>query len=378
MAEIATEQKPSEEEIEGYEETAGDDSTGYPLDSLFIRQETRSVSEVLNRVEKNRWILDPDFQRDFVWPLDKQSKLIESCIMRIPLPVFYVAEGPGGEIIIVDGLQRVTTFVNYVNDEFKIQGTGFNDGGNKENSIEGKKFSQLPLKLQERILDTQLVMYILDANAPERARLDIFERVNSGVALTRQQMRNAVYSGPATRWLRDAVESDLFHDATGGSLNSKTMRDREAVNRFCAFSILGVEEYRGDMDEFLAKSLRYMNDPDNEACLNDLMKKFERSLRSNQQLFGGHAFRKSLVDGDPYSKRSILNISLFDVCTVILAEYPEEISLESESRYKMRNGLIHLIMYDEEFYNAISFFTNNTKSVKARFELATKAFEIRN
>ena len=378
MAEIATEQKPSEEEIEGYEETAGDDSTGYPLDSLFIRQETRSVSEVLNRVEKNRWILDPDFQRDFVWPLDKQSKLIESCIMRIPLPVFYVAEGPGGEIIIVDGLQRVTTFVNYVNDEFKIQGTGFNDGGNKENSIEGKKFSQLPLKLQERILDTQLVMYILDANAPERARLDIFERVNSGVALTRQQMRNAVYSGPATRWLRDAVESDLFHDATGGSLNSKTMRDREAVNRFCAFSILGVEEYRGDMDEFLAKSLRYMNDPDNEACLNDLMKKFERSLRSNQQLFGEHAFRKSLVDGDPYSKRSILNISLFDVCTVILAEYPEEIRHESELGHKVRKGLSHLISHNEEFYNAISFFTNNTKSVKARFELAAKAFEIRN
>ena len=378
MAEIATEQKPSEEEIEGYEETAGDDSTGYPLDSLFIRQETRSVSEVLNRVEKNRWILDPDFQRDFVWPLDKQSKLIESCIMRIPLPVFYVAEGPGGEIIIVDGLQRITTFLNYVNGEFKIQGASFNDGGNKESSIEGKKFNQLPLKLQERILDTQLIMYILDADAPERARLDIFERVNSGVALTRQQMRNAVYNGPATRWLRDAVESDLFHDATGGSLNSKTMRDREAVNRFCAFSILGVEEYRGDMDEFLAKSLRYMNDPDNEACLNDLMKKFERSLRSNQQLFGEHAFRKSLVDGDPYSKRSILNISLFDVCTVILAEYPEEILPESESRYKMRNELIHLITHNKEFYNAISFFTNNTKSVKARFELAEKAFEIRN
>ena len=305
--------------------------------------------------------------------------------MRIPLPVFYVAEGPDGEIMIVDGLQRITSFLKYVSDEFKIQGTGFNDGSNNENPIEGKKFSQLPLKLQERILDTQLIMYILDANAPERARLDIFERVNSGVALTRQQMRNAIYNGPATRWLRAAVESDLFYEATGGSLNSKTMRDREAVNRFCAFSILGVEEYRGDMDEFLAKSLRYMNDPDNEACLNDLMKKFERSLRSNQQLFGEHAFRKSLVDalrkslinGELHSRRSVLNISLFDVCTVILAEYPEEIRRKSESGRKIQKGLLHLINDDKEFYNAISFFTNNTKAVRTRFELAEKAFEIR-
>ncbi len=377
MAEIATEQKPPKEEIEGHDKTAGDGSTGYPLDSLFIRQETRSVSEVLGRVKNNRWILDPDFQRDFVWPHDKQSKLIESCIMRIPLPVFYVAEGLGGEIIIVDGLQRITTFLNYVNDEFKIRGTGLNDGGNRESSIEGKKFSQLPLKLQERILDTQLIMYILDANAPERARLDIFERVNSGIALSRQQMRNAVYNGPATRWLKKAVESELFHAATGYALKPEIMRDREAVNRFCAFSILGVDEYRGDMDEFLAKALRYMNDPDNEACLNDLMKKFNRSLQSNRQLFKRHAFRKSLVFEGPGIKRGKLNISLFDVCTVLLAEFPEEISLESELGHKIREAMVNLID-DEQFNSAISYFTNNTKSVRTRFELATKAFGIRN
>ena len=296
--------------------------------------------------------------------------------MRIPLPVFYVAEGPDGEIMIVDGLQRITSFLKYVSDEFKIQGAGFNDGRNSESPIEGKKFSQLPLKLQERILDTQLIMYILDADAPERARLDIFERVNSGVALTRQQMRNAIYNGPATRWLKEAAESKLFREATGGSLNSKTMRDREAVNRFCAFSILGAEGYHGDMDEFLAEALRRMNHPGNKEKLDGLRKKFERSLRSNKQLFGKHAFRKSLAEENPYS-RTTLNISLFDVCTALLAKYPEEISLESELGHKIQKGLIHLINHSEDFYNAISYFTNNTKAVKTRFELAEKTFGIR-
>jgi len=369
MLEPESIQNFQKQDIEG-DDSSRDSQVEYPLDSLFIRQETRSVSEVLKRVKQNRWILDPDFQRAFVWKEDKQSKLIESCIMRIPLPVFYVAEGPEGEIIIVDGLQRITTFLNYVDNKFKIRNTNFEE--DQKSSIEGKYFDELPVNLQERILDTQLIMYILDAKAPERARLDIFERVNSGVALSRQQMRNAIYNGPATLWLKKVVANGLFHDATGGSLRTETMRDREAVNRFCAFSILGVESYRGDMDEFLAKALRYMNDHSNE--LDAIKEKFERSLRSNQNIFGKHAFRKSLISDDSDVSRGILNISLFDVCTVILAEYPEEIQLESEPGRKIREALANLIKDDEEFNSAISYFTNNTKSVRARFALAEKAF----
>lgn len=372
MLEPESIQNSPKKDIEG-DDSSRDSQVEYPLDSLFIRQETRSVSEVLNRVKQKRWILNPDFQRAFVWKEDKQSKLIESCIMRIPLPVFYVAEGPEGEIIIVDGLQRVTTFLHYVDNKFKIRNTNFEE--DQKSSIEGKYFRELPLRLQERILDTQLIMYILDANAPERARLDIFERVNSGISLSRQQMRNAIYNGPATLWLKEIVENGLFRDATGGSLRTETMRDREAVNRFCAFSILGFEKYRGDMDEFLAKALRYMNNHRNE--LDAVKEKFERSLRSNKHLFGRHAFRKSLASDSSGASRGILNISLFDVCTVILAEYPEEIQLESELGGKIRKALVNLIKDDEEFNSAISYFTNNTKSVRTRFALAEEAFGVR-
>src|SRR5450830_1477801 len=150
--------------------------------------------------------------------------------MRIPLPVFYVAEAPDGRIIVVDGLQRLTTFARFLGNELRL--TGLTSENVSGHALEGKYFSELPLNLQERVQDTQLTMYILDAKAPERARLDIFERVNSGEPLTRQQMRNALYNGPATQWLKLAAEKDSFRDATGRSLNVKTMRDREAINRF--------------------------------------------------------------------------------------------------------------------------------------------------
>src|SRR6185437_6637276 len=96
--------------------------------------------------------------------------------------------------------------------------------------------------------------------APERARLDIFERVNSGVPLTRQQMRNALYSGPATLWLKSTADSPVFKLATGDSLDRKAMRDREAINRFCSFYLLGWHSYKsGEMEPFLASGLEVMN-----------------------------------------------------------------------------------------------------------------------
>src|SRR3981189_3135205 len=110
MSTISENTQTEEPEVEGVEVAISDGWGDYPLDAVFVRTETRSVSEVVKRIENKRDILEPDFHRDFVWPTQKQSKLIESCIMRIPLPVFYVAEAKDGRIIVVDGLQRLTTF----------------------------------------------------------------------------------------------------------------------------------------------------------------------------------------------------------------------------------------------------------------------------
>ena len=81
--------------------------------NLFEDTNPRTLKDLLGEIHSRTMVL-PDFQRDFVWPLQKQSKLIESCIMRIPLPVFYVAEAPDGRIIVVDGLQRLTTFARFL------------------------------------------------------------------------------------------------------------------------------------------------------------------------------------------------------------------------------------------------------------------------
>ncbi|MCY4226544.1 MAG: DUF262 domain-containing protein [Gammaproteobacteria bacterium] len=72
----------------------------------MVRSETRTVGEVVKRIKGDRYLMDPDFQRDFVWGPVRQSKLIESCIMRIHLPVLYVAEGIDGRITVVDRVAK--------------------------------------------------------------------------------------------------------------------------------------------------------------------------------------------------------------------------------------------------------------------------------
>ena len=343
----------------------------YPLDSVFVRTEQRTVSEVVKRIRANRYDLNPDFQRDFVWPIEKQSRLIESCLMRIPLPVFYVAEAPDGRIIVVDGLQRLSTFRRYLDNEFRLVFPESENEDHRENPLAGKRFKDLQLNLQERIEDTQLTLYVLDSKAPERAKLDIFERVNSGEPLTRQQMRNCLYNGPATQWLKDAADSTLFLTATGGSLDRKKMRDREAINRFCAFRLIGWQDYPGgDMDGFLAEVLQQMSSSSTEE-LSGLRREFDQSMKNNFSLFSTHAFRKSLV-GKVGGSRTVLNIALFDVCSVGFANVSDQRVTNHQQELR---ELVRRLIQDDEFSNAITYSTNSKKQVRLRFEMMNGAIE---
>ena len=364
MTSTAKRSKQEPEEIEGLDENLEEVNSPFHslLDSVLIRQETRTVYDIVRRIEQGKFILQPDFQRDFVWDQDTQSKLIESCFLRIPLPVFYLAEQHNGTVIVVDGQQRLTTFKRFLNNEFALSGLSGNPAFNR------KTFQDIPPVLQNRLEDTQLILYLIDHKASERARLDIFERVNSGYPLTRQQMRNCLYMGQATRWLKEQAQTNWFLEATGMSLDSKTMRDREVINRFCGFYLLGFEKYEGDLDEFLAKTLQYMNEMKSTE-LDSLTKKFRLSMENNFFLYGKNAFRKHSA-GDMHKGR--LNIALFDVFSTYLANYSQQ-EVKNKAT-KLKTGFYSLLE-DGNFWNAISSGTNSQKNVQSRFELASQALK---
>ena len=174
--------------------------------------------------------------------------------------------------------------------------------------------------------------------------------------------------GPATLFLKDEAKSDIFLKATGWSLNTKTMRDREFVNRFCAFQLLGLDKYRGDMDVFLGECLRCMNRME-EADLVRLSEELRRSLANNYLLFKRQAFRKHTSEGQ---WRSVVNASLWDVMSTGLSRYPE--ARVSACAERLREA-IRALFNDDEFYEAITSGTNGTRKVKTRFRMTREIFE---
>lgn len=351
---------PPLEVLEGYEPSAPGGWEGYPLDELAIRDERRTTSDVIRRIKKGRFILDPDFQRGFVWNKSKQSRLIESILLRIPLPVFYVAEDDEARLIVVDGRQRLTTLLHFLDNKLALE---LDD----RPELNGKHFDDLDVRLQSRVEDCQLLFYIIDRSVPERARLDIFERVNGGEVLTRQQMRNAIYNGPATTFLRDEAKTTIFQKATGNSLSADKMQDRELINRFCSFRLLDISSYRGDMDEWLARGLIEVGGFSSEE-LKTLSSRFRRAMTNNLTVFGRQAFRKHSFQNQ---RRSILNASLFDVMSTGLARYAEaKVELKAEV---LRRQFFKL-MEDEEFMHAITYSPNTPKQVRTRFRIARAMF----
>lgn len=154
----------------------------YPLDSFLIRSDHRSIWQVMQRIKSKRYLLERDFPQEdcrqrLLWDEVKQSKLVESVLMRIPLPPFYLAEQLDGTIVVVDGLQRLKTFYDYLNNEFALRGLS--------EELNGKTFKELPPKLKRRLEDTTLTLFLIDSKVSAVANAGIFERLNSNVSFSK-------------------------------------------------------------------------------------------------------------------------------------------------------------------------------------------------
>jgi hypothetical protein len=146
------------------------------------------------------------------------------------------------------------------------------------------------------------------------------------------------------------------------------MRDREFVNRFCAFQLLPLEDYRGDMDDFLARALKQMNNCDKNV-LEKLSAEFRTSLLNNFNLFGKHAFRKHTAGQEI---RGVINASLWDVMSTGLSRYPEHAVKDRADA--LRNAFYPLLA-DDEFIGAITYGPNQARNVRCRFVKATAMFQ---
>mgnify|MGYP000603954578 CR=1 FL=1 len=183
----------------------------------------------------------------------EENELIESVIMQIPLPLIYLAENEDGKLVVVDGRQRLTTFFQFLDNEFRLKDLKILPQINGMNFNELEE-SHLYSRYVTIIEDTQLVVQIIKYPTKDRVRFDIFDRVNrGGTPLNKQEMRNALYQGNATKLLDELSKMKSFKDATGGAISPKHMKDKYVILRALCFYLL----WRGNILDKNKKRMEY-------------------------------------------------------------------------------------------------------------------------
>ena len=354
--------------LSGIEEEQEDpDLDPFDPNQITINTKIVNVTDLMRRLEQQTIKLDPDFQRREVWDMERKCQLIESLLLKIPIPLFYVAADSSERWTVVDGLQRISAIRDftlgkeyleykfkkneqYGNSKIPLKGEGFPLKGLSfcAEELEGKRMIDLEhdeklIKYYNRIVETNFTFVIIDPSTPEEVKFNVFKRINTGgMQLTSQEIRNALYGGPATHLLNDLSTTIEFKKATTYSVKDNRMEDKELILRFLAFHLRDPFRYNKtyNIDNWLSEAMIIINalpNLDNRefkkliakgkvnkddiliTSIDKLKADFILAMERGYGLFGEHAFRKSC----PGQRRTPINKSLFETWGVLLSQLSE-------------------------------------------------------
>lgn len=383
----ALEELTSDGEGAGLEAEKGEEGTIHaPFDpeKIDVFTQARTVDLLLTRLREGELDLSPEFQRrSNVWNPERKSGLIESMLLRIPIPSLYVSEDKDGNYTVVDGLQRLCAVAHFVDVAALNKAVDVKLNPLRLTNLEslseynGSTFAELPRPLQRRIKETELTLHIIRASTPPNVKFNIFSRINQGgLPLTAQEIRNAIYAGEWRRRVRRLAEGEPFVTATEGKVKVERMQDIELVLRFVAHYTLPKYGERSDdqnLDDFL-------NDTVDKRCplwgpdvWSDIQSAFERALAAAPRVFGRIAFRKYSA---PDEYRRPINRGLFEAESVALARRRIDdlpvLAARSELVIQKFANCYHT---DSDFYDALLYATGRGRASNKRFEVIDKVFD---
>jgi hypothetical protein len=351
--------------------------TPFDPSEIDVITQARTVDLLLTRLNEGELNLSPDFQRRAnIWDDKRKTSLIESMLLRIPIPSLYVSENKAGDYTVVDGLQRLCAIAHFVKVDAlnKSLSTKLNplrldlEGLQSLREHKDKSFADLPRPLQRRINETELTLHVIRPSTPSNVKFNIFSRINQGgLPLTAQEIRNALYPGTWRERVRTIAEGKKFRDATDNKIKGERMQDIELVLRFVAlYTFDGNRPDEQNLDEFLNATVekRSISWDDNKWV--EIESALNRALDASVRIFGKFAFRK--ISG-PNWNRGPINRSLFETEMVLLARRnPNELSKLAARSDKVLDNLAALFM-KEDFANALLYATGRGSSSNKRLEL---------
>ena len=378
---IVVEEQMGLEYDENDEDSLPDEEQPFNAESIRIDQQMLSLQYVYELYKDGSLKLNPGFQRKYVWGRTKRalSLLIESLMLRIPIPAFYFYENNDASFFVIDGRQRLTTAFDFIDNKFPLQKLEYL--GATQN---GKYFRDLEPKYQQRIKRTQLAVNILDDRSPQEVIYDIFRRINTGgMPLTPQEMRNSICSETVRSFLINGAGCEEFKQATRNKIKDLRMDAQEMFLRFVTlyrkynYSSHQLEKLQPSKLIYLMnKEMAEIEKLDNEGR-KEILKSFRVSMTRCFDLFGDFAFSKIKLDesGETIIRpKDLINRSLFVAFSLLLADP----CFKNSDLKKHREDALRIIakaLADPEYDRSISNATGDERTIKVYLKKSREVLE---
>lgn len=339
-------------------------TTPFNPNMIRIRRDPFTISELVDKMEHGEIRFDTPFQRrPDLWDEVKQSRLIESLLLKLPLPAFYFDEKEKNESAevwnVIDGLQRCSVFKNFIVDKtMRLQNLEF-----LSEQYDGMTFDELPRIMQRRITQTSITMYVIEMGTPEEVKFNIFKRINTGgLTLTPQEIRHAMNQGISAETVAEMAKEQSFVDATCHIINPERMEDRDFVTRFVTFYLQNYTTYEPDMDSFMTKGMALIKKL-TPAGRQQMKDDFVKAMKAAIDIFGNDAFRKRKSVDD---RRRPINKALFEALSVWMARCSDADIKELIKKKEIVRDLFIELNNDDKFFYALSSGTGQKDSVNYR------------
>lgn len=318
-----------------------------------------TLHNIIERLKHDEIDMNTEFQRHAeLWTNHKMSRLIESILIRFPLPAFFFDASDDDKWLIVDGLQRLSAIRKFVVDKkMTLQGLEY------LLEFNGKKYDELHRTYTRRIDECPITLFLIQPGTPEAVKYSIFRRINTGgLVLTDQEIRNAMAKPAIRNFLKELAAYDYLKKTIGDQ--SRRMVDQELVLRYLAFQFMDYEQSKKNISTFLDEMIdKLKNSSPTE--LDMYRKSFQTAIYRCWQIFGIAAFEKRV--NDQPSRRRRKNSTLFEVWTNALARVSES---EMEILYSQKDRLMQkdldLMTNNNDYFKSITYSTQKKDHFRIR------------
>lgn len=340
------------------------DRSKIPFDSTKVNISNMQISlyQLLTRLRKGGIFLFPEFQRsNDLWTKEKQSRLLESYFIGLPVPQYFFDASNDEKWIVVDGLQRLSTLKNFFIDKtLRLENMEYLTDLNGLSVDEVK-----PLWLR-RAEEAQVWLTNIRSGTPTSVRHNIFNRLNTGgLQLKKQEIRNALYP-KIGRELKSVADDEKFIALLPNIRGKNRMQDREFVLTFYSFEICSLDDYY-KFDSFLDLGVSVLEEMSQKDYI-ELKRKLISLLKFFDKLFGVYKFRKLKQDG----KYGPLNKKMFEAWMYCISRItPSQRDTLLISKEEIAIEFNRMITTDETFSNSFNsaLISNVRKRVKNINEL---------